>query len=415
MKILIGNKFFYVYRGAERYIEEIISLLESKGHEVIPFSMKHPKNFPNRYEQYFVENIDFDRPRSLFSLPKDIKTGLKLIYSPEARKKISQLLDDTHPDIAHLHNIYYQLTPSILPEIKKRNIPILMTLHDHKLICPNHFLFSNGEICEKCYKKRYYHAVIRKCIKGSYAASFLDALEMYVHRYSGVYEKNVDLFVTPSVFLRSKLIEWGFDGDKITHVPYIINLDAYQPSAGSGGKYFIYLGALYPEKGVDVLVRAMLEAKDAKVLILGTGEEADRLKKMAESQGSRNIVLTGYLKGQELSETIRNSAGIIIPSICYDNSPMAIFEAMGYAKPVIASRVGGIPELVDDGKTGLLFEVGNSSDLADKIMTLHRDPEMAVEMGKKGRKKAETVFSPENNYNEIMKLYKRLLSQVPDK
>jgi len=412
MKILLGNKYFYVYRGAERYLMELFSLLRARGNHVIPFSMKHEKNLPSEYAEHFVDNIDFDLPRSLRTLPRDLKMGFKLIYSPEARRKISVLLDKTRPDIAHLHNIYYQLTPSILPEIKKRGMPILMTLHDHKLICPNHFLFSKGEICEKCMHWSYYHAVIRKCIKNSYSASLLDSLEMYVHRLWRVYERHVDLFVTPSAFLRSKLIEWGMEPDSLVHLPYCLHLDDYEPHSESNEGYFIYLGALSPEKGVDVLIRAMALAPEANLLILGSGEDADRLQRLAISCGCENIRFTGYLSGKNLEKIVRNAMCIIMPSICFDNSPLAIFEAMAYGKPVIASKVGGIPELVEDGLNGALFETGNSADLAEKIKEMIRRPDMAVEMGKRGRLKVEAELDPGTHYAALIEMYDSLLAKV---
>ena len=401
-----------MYRGAERYLMELYSLLRARGDHVIPFSMKHEKNHPSEYADGFIENIDYDLPRSLRTFPRDVKTGLRLIYSPEARRKISTLIDKTSPDIAHLHNIYYQLTPSILPEIKKRGIPILMTLHDHKLICPNHFLFSKGEICEKCMHGGFYHAVARKCIKDSYTASLLDCIEMYIHRFSRVYEKHVDLFVTPSAFLRSKLIDWGMDADRLVHLPYCLHLDDYEPNPESNDGYFIYLGALSPEKGVDVLIRAMVLVPETKLLVLGSGDDENRLKRLVVSLGCENIRFTGYLDGKTLKKTVRNAMCIVMPSICYDNSPLAIFEAMAYGKPVIASRVGGIPELVMDDKTGFLFETGNSTDLAEKIREMERRPDTAVEMGKRGRRKVETELDPASHYAALSKMYTALLEKA---
>jgi glycosyltransferase involved in cell wall biosynthesis len=414
MKILQANKYLFIYRGAERYLSELIELLRERGHDVIPFTMRHERNsemgYIGGYDGYHVSSIDYEKTMKSGTLLERLRTGAKLIYSCEARKKMVRLLDDTEPDLAHIHNIYYQLTPSILPVIRSRGIPVVMTVHDYKLICPSNFLFSQGEICERCKKHRYYMAVVRKCLKSSYSASMLGAIELSVHNLLGLYRKNIDLFIAPSRFLRSKIIEWGMDGSRVVHLPYCINIADYHPNSDSHERYILYAGALSPEKGVDVLVRAMQRVDSVELRILGRGEDEARLKALARELDVRNVRFLGFMHGEELKEAVRNALCTIVPSICYDNSPLAVFESMALGKPVIASRIGGIPELVIDGRTGFLFEPGNFRELAEKIRYLIGMPETIVDMGREARARLEREYSPESHYRALMGIYRRVLS-----
>ncbi len=206
MKILFVNKFYYLKGGAERYYFDLKNLFEREGHKVIPFSMEDKKNFKSDYSKYFVSNVELEKPG--FSL-KDLKTAGRIIYSFEAKKKIEELIKKEKPEIAHINNIYHQISPSILTVLKKYKIPMVQTLHDYKLICPIYILYSKGGICERCKKYRYYHCTFRKCTKNSRGASLINTKEMYWHKFLKIYENNIDLFISPSNFLRNKILEWG--------------------------------------------------------------------------------------------------------------------------------------------------------------------------------------------------------------
>ena len=405
MNILSVNKYFFLKGGAETYYFSLNKLLQDKGYHVTAFSMKNDKNAGSPFENYFVDAIDYDE-KNIF---KKIKYASKLIYSFEAKKKIGQLIRDSRPDLAHLQNFYHQLSPSILKEIKKHNIPIVFTAHDLKLLCPNYQLLCKGEICEKCKGHHYVQCVRNKCMKNSTAASLIGMTEMYFHRMLKSYQ-NIDVIITPSAFYRSKFIEFGFSPEKIVHIPNFVDAGCYTPNYCSNG-YIAYIGRLSKEKGILTLIKAMKSLKNTDLYIIGDGPLRPELKKNIDEMGMSNIKLLGFKSGQELDSLIRNCAMTVLPSEWYENAPLSVLEAMACGKPVIGADIGGIPELVQHGKTGLIFEPGNSEQLSERLMDLCSNPQKVVEMGKKARRRVEKDFSKEEHFEKIEAIYKRLLKK----
>lgn len=382
-------------------------ILKNHGHLIVPFSMKHERNLVTQYNDFFVSNIITDNFEGL-SLKAKLKTAGRIIYSIEARKKVSNLLKTVKPDIAHIHGIYHQISPSILPAFKKNEIPTVMTLHDYKLICPNYKFYTNNQVCEKCNRTKYFQAIINKCVKGSYVASFICCVEMYIHRFFKIYEKNIDIFICPSKWLRGKMIEYGLPAAKLIYIPNFVNLDTYKPSYGSDN-YIIYFGRIAVEKGLQTLIKAMKYIKNTRLVIVGEGPVEEELRKYCEQNNIDNCDFVGYKTGTELIEMIRNSKFVILPSVIYENSPMSIFEAFASGKPVIGSNIGGIPELIDDGVNGLLFEPKNVNDLVEKIEFLLEKPKIVLRMGKNARKKVEEEYNTEIHYERIKEVYESLL------
>ena len=274
MKILQVNKFYFPKAGTERYVFELTKLLESKGHEVIPFAMKDKRNLKNYFNKYFVSNVDLSKPKIR---PSGFKNIGRIIYSQEAKRKVEDLIKKTKPDIVHIHNIYHQISPSILPVFKKYNIPVVQTLHDFKLICPSYKLFSKGTVCERCKKHKYYNAVSQKCSKDSTLYGCVLALEMYIHKMLKIYEKNVDIFICPSQFVKNKMIEWGIDNKKLIVISHFVSLSKFEPNYENQG-YILYFGRLTEEKGVDVLLKAMKDFPKLKLKIIGEGPEKKNLE-----------------------------------------------------------------------------------------------------------------------------------------
>ncbi len=407
MKILQINKFFYQKGGSERYFFELRKLLTAHGHQVMDFSMVHPKNEPSDYSQYFVSHLDFDQPRS--GLEK-IKMVGRVIYSWEAKRKLRELIKKEKPDIAHLHNISHQLSPSILSVLKKNKIPVIQTLHDYKLICPNYRLFVKGKICERCWKHKYYQTVLHRCIKNSRLRSLIASLEAYLHWFLKSYQK-VDLFIAPSAFIRDKSVEFGVLLKKIKYLPHFLNSEEYQPS-GFMANYLVYFGRLSKEKGLGTLLRAVAELnKDIYLKIIGEGLEQENIEILINKLGLKNTELLGHKIGEELKELIKNSLAVIVPSLWYENAPFSIYEAMFLAKPVIGSRLGGIPELIKDGETGWLFNAGDYKDLAQKINILTANPGLAIELGQKARREAQEKFNEEKHYQNLLKIYQELIEK----
>lgn len=409
MKVLMVDKFYFIKGGAERYYFELTKLLERHGHEVIPFAMRHPENFPSEWERYFVDNIEFNNLSALKKVFQAPRILSRVIYSYEAKAAIEELIRVTRPDIVHLHMIDHQISPSILHAIKKYGIPVVQTCHQYKLVCPNYRLYipQKNELCERCKGKYFYNAVVQRCHKNSLAASLLVSIESYIHRWIGVYDL-VDKFHVPSKFLGRKLIAAGISPERIWHQFYTIELADY-PYSPEMSDYFVYYGRLAEEKGIATLLKAMTKAPQAYLKIVGEGPQAPALKNLANALGLSNVEFCGKLDGTSLIETVGKSRFVAVPSEWHDNSPLVIYESFSMGKPVVASNLGGMPELIEHGKDGFVFEAGNVDELAKHISTLWDSKPLCSELGRNARKKAEEWFDPEKHYVNLMELYNALL------
>lgn len=407
MKILFVNKFYHESGGPERVMFQEKSYLEKLNWEVIPFSMKHPLNVGISYSRYFVSNANYNGSNSLLN---KTKMALNIFYSREAKKKMELLLNEEKPDIAHLHNIYHQISPSILPVLKKNNIPVVMTLHDFKLVCPNYTFLRDGKPCEYCYGKHFYKAIIHRCVKNSYWASLVCALEMYFHRFFRIYKEFVDVFIVLSEFSKEKMIQYGIPPEKLVLLPNYVDL----PSNGSQknlGKYVLFSGRLSEKNGIFTLIRAMEKTKEIPLVVAGEGELLSDLKGYVKEKQLNNVTFMGFLNGEKLKQTIGNSLFTVFPAICYHNCPMSILESFAFGKPVVGSNLGSIPELIEDGVDGLLFESKDVEDLTEKIGYLYRHPLLAQKMGISARKKIEEKYSKEEYYEKLLGLYDTLVKK----
>ncbi|MFA5410655.1 MAG: glycosyltransferase family 4 protein [Candidatus Omnitrophota bacterium] len=403
MKILLVNKFFYLKGGAEFVFFETAKLLKNKGHQIMFFSMDHPRNLKSEYGKYFVSNIDYGRK----GIKNIIFSSLRLLYSMQAKRRIEELISIEKPDIAHLHNIYHQISPSILHALKKYNIPIVMTIHDFKLVCASYLLFTGGHICEACRGGRYYQCFLKKCVKDSPVKSLLNTMEMYWHhKMLHIYDL-VDIFISPSRFHKDKIREMGFKG-KIIYLSNFINLKEYTPSYSSQEKSVVYLGRLSREKGLGVLLEAM-KGIGAKLKIIGDGPLKKILFEKTRLENQKNVEFLGYKTLEELKKEIEKAMFLILPSECYENNPLSIMQAFALGKPVIASRNGGVPELVRDNETGLTFLPGDVGDLRAKILQLLKDRAGQERMGREARRMIEENCSSEVHYKKLLGIYNSVL------
>ena len=401
MKVLFANKYFYTKGGSEYNFFELARLLKDNGHKVIFFSMKHPKNIYSEYNEYFVSNVDYESCR----IRDMMKVASRLLYSLEARQKIERLIKDEKPDIAHLHNIHHQISPSILHSFRKYRIPVVLTLHDYKMVCASYSMMANGEKCDACENGSYYHCLIKGCVKGSRLKSLLSTVEMYLHHEVLHIYDLVDAFIAPSIFLKSKLEEMGFKG-KIVHLPYLLRAEHYKAQYEWQEDSVVYFGRLTKEKGLFNLIEAFKNIKDLTLKILGDGPLKSDLLKKIEEEGIKNIVLLGYKEGQELRDEITKSMFVILPSEWYENYPFSVIEGFAMGKPAVASRIGGIPELVKDGITGFTFEPGNPDDLCEKIEHLRSSADKIIYMGKSARAFVEEELNARKHYGRLTEIYK---------
>lgn len=410
MKVLMIHKFYYIEGGAERYFFNLAQLLERQGVEVIPFAMSHPRNLATPYASHFVDYFEPDKELARLGLLNGLKAASRVIYNRQARGNIEKLIDQTRPDLAHVHGVYHHLSPSVLFSLKKKNLPVLFTLHEYKILCPAYlFLDGQGQVCELCSGKHFWHPIAKKCFRNSLPASLLVSTESYFHRFLNTYRNCVDLYLSPSKFLRDKMIQYGYPERQVEWLPYSIPIDLYTPNY-SHQDYCIYVGRLSHEKGIQQLVQAMKLLPQLKLKVAGTGRLEEPLKKFVEQEGLQNIEFLGYQQGENLRQYVQNAMFVVVPSVVYDNSPLTIYEAFALGKPVVGAAIGGIPELIDPGQDGFLFQANDTTSLVE---TIHRMLECRAEfsrMGQSGRQKALALFGPEAHMKRINAIYQRFLS-----
>ena len=286
-----------------------------------------------------------------------------------------------------------------------------MTLHDYKLMCPSYLFINKGKVCEACKGNRYYMAILKRCHKSSYAASAIVALESYFCMRLLKYRKNIKTFLSPSRFLKNKMIEYGWPESQIQYLPNFISTSDLV-SQSLSGKYFLCLGRLSVEKGIATLINAYrrIQDKDVGLLIAGEGPLRSELERIAGQDSS--IKFTGFLSGVQLLGITRNALAVVVPSLCYENAPISVLEAMAYGKPVIGARIGGIPEMIYDGINGFLFKPGDETDLRNVLSkTISLSDEQLEHMGRMGREKTAGEYSPEKHYQQLMSVYLSSMSR----
>lgn len=401
MRILQVNKFYYPRGGADKYFLSLSRALESAGHEVAVFAMQHPKNLPSPWSRYFVSRLSFNEG----GLKDKLRSPGRVLYSLEAKRKFAALLTEFKPEIIHLHNIYHQLSPSILDVARKRHIPVVFHCHDYKLICPNYQLFVNGAICERCKQHKYYNCLTHRCLNKSLARSLLAAAEAYLHNsVLKTYQKSLTSLIAPSEFMKEKLVAFGWPAEKITVIynpydPEFFNgLDAAEQEAD----YLLYFGRLSAEKGIETLITASQKTQQA-VKIAGLGPEEEKLKKLASSLKAP-VEFLGFKSGSNLKALLKEAKAVVIPSIWPENMPLSLLESLSLGKIVIASRVGGLPEVIRDKENGFLFTAGDSHDLAAKISSLANADLDAIKRA--GRITAQN-FSPDKNLCAVLNAYQK--------
>ncbi|RDU24786.1 glycosyltransferase family 4 protein [Anaerosacchariphilus polymeriproducens] len=405
MKVLNINKFFYIKGGAETYYFELNHMLEKHGHQVMHFSMKHENNVSSAYNEYFINNIDYYKQTRFF---QKVKNAGKIVYSIEAAKKLEQLIKKEKPDIAHLQNFHHQLSGSILRVLKKYGIPVVYTAHDLKLICGNYKMLAHNEICEACKGGKHIQCYKRKCVKDSRAGSLVNTIEMYLADWMKMNEC-IDKIITPSRFYLDKMVEFGIAKEKVEYIPNFINASKFEPKF-MPGEYFVYFGRLAEEKGLYTLLEAMEKVEKTMLYIIGTGPIEENVTKMLQNKGlNSKVKMLGYKSGKELTSILENSISNILPSEWYENGPYSVLEMMCMGKPTIAANIGGLPDMVVNEKTGLLFEFKNADDLAYKIQRLSDDKEEAIRMGKNARALVEKVHSEEAYYTKLIQVYEQVM------
>lgn len=402
-KLLNLNTYHYRRGGADAVYFDHIELFEGIGWQTAAMAMSHPKNEPSPWDQYFVDELEFG---SEYGVLQKISMAGKIIYSLEAKNKVEKLIDDWQPDVAHAHNLYHHISPSVLTVLKKKNIPTVLTAHDFKLACPAYKMFNNSGICERCKGGNLSHVILNRCVRDSLMISSLVAVESTIHRLFGLYKNSLDKIVVPSRFLFNKLVEWGWAEEKLAYIANFVHIEQYQPNY-QPGDYFVFFGRLAKEKGVDRLLMAGAKA-GVKLKILGTGPLEQELKDFAGLE-QVDVEFLGYRSGDELKTIIAESRAVVLPAQWYENAPISIMEAFALGKIVIGSNLGGIPEMIEDSHTGYLFDHDDEQQLVSVLSRVSQMPDsQLISMGKTAREHVSQHFTSANYLAKMLALYQQL-------
>ena len=409
MRILYCNKYNFRFSGTETYLFDLMDLMRSRGHEVALFSMADPRGDPTPYDEYLVPAVDFKAAGT--SLFTKVKHAAHILHSWDARRRLRKMIADFRPDIAHVRNIYHHLSPSILWELKAQAIPVVYHLNDFKLICPSYNMVSHGKICERCHGGRFWHVVSEACYHGGRAPALVLAAEAYAHKWMRTYQQCVDRFVVPSRFMKDKLIENHWDENKIQVVPHFQRLPARIPPSIAAEMPILYFGRLSREKGIDDLLRAIQHLPQTHLIVAGDGPQRLELKSLSRALRLHNVEFVGQLSRPALDEAISESCLTVFPSRAYEAMGKSILESYAWKRPVIASDLGSRREVVQPGKTGLLFSPGDVTQMAQAIDFLVCNPEIAGEMGAAGHELLRQQHSPEDHYSRMLSIYEQLASR----
>jgi glycosyltransferase involved in cell wall biosynthesis len=420
MKVLLVNWSWYPTGGDWTYVSNVKTLYEKNGYDTIPFSTANEKNNETPYSEYFIDAPDY----KLLNKKRNIMNGMiavkNSIVSSQALKKIDQILKEHDIKIAHLHNIHHYITPAIIWRLKKANVKIIWTLHDYQIICPQSLFISHGKICERCINGRFYQCTLHKCKRNSRPISMLASAEAYFYHKTGTYKK-VDAFLCPSRFIKKKFNQFGFEDSKlhVTNLCYDISLvdnfinDYNQrlrnEKSNDSKPYLLYVGRVEDVKGIRTLIQA-IKGMPFHLKIAGTGDASERFKEFVQKGNYRNVQFLGFQPKHSIFDLILNSMFVVCPSEWYENFPFSIIESFLFSKPVVASDIGGIPELVINGETGYLFEPGNVEDLRDKLLKLRNDEDLVKEMGVKARKHVCDIVNFETHWEGLQSIINNIIS-----
>lgn len=409
MKILLIDVYNYNKGGAETVCFNTGKMLEEHGHEVIYFTLKWNNNNPSPYSKYFPESKE-----TRTGIFKQVKNVINYFYHFEAAKKIEQLIQDEKPDLAHIHLLWGQITPSIFPVLKKHNIPILFTVHDYRIVCPAYtFRNGKGNICEECQGKHFYKCFTNTCTKGNKIMSAVMAAEQYFRNYFFNPANYIDGFIYVSNFARSiqeKYMPTLKNKPNITLYNFSTSI-VNTPKKVEDDKYFLFFGRLSYEKGVFTLLEAFKGLPQCKLKIVGTGPLEKELKQFKDKYQLNNIEFLGYKRGKELEDLVSNAYFVIVPSEWYENNPMTIIEAYSVGTPVIGARIGGIPEIIIDTKTGFQFTSGDINDLRTSIENANNiSYEQYSEFSRQAIEFAKQNMSPKSYYPRLVQFYQRFIA-----
>jgi glycosyltransferase involved in cell wall biosynthesis len=393
MKVLFVHNFYQQFGGEDSAAIAERNLLESHGDEVLCFTRHN-----DEIKSYSLWDKAAFIPRTM--------------YSHRTERELKQAVEDFAPSVAFVHNVYPLISPSLYHTLHALRVPIVQVVHDFRPFCPNGWFYIDGEICERCKFGNYLHAVKHRCYKDSYILSALYSASLAGNRMAGMTDK-VAAYVCLTNFYRQKMLEVGLPEKKLFIRPNFIDPAAFAPDRSSpgAGEYALYLGRLSSEKGPLTVLRAFEKLPDVPLKIVGTGPLEAEMKQYIRDKNLVNVEMVGFKSGADKWQMIKNALFAIIPSECYENFPMVSLEYFSGGKPIIASNLGGLPHIVEEGKTGMLYRPGDVDHLVEKIRCMLACPAQIAEMGKRGRELAETRYGPKESYSSLMNIFAQVRCQ----
>jgi glycosyltransferase involved in cell wall biosynthesis len=378
MRVLLVHNYYQQPGGEDQVFAAEAILQKAHGHRVIC---------------YTVHN-DCVKDMSSFSL-----VGAT-VWNRAIARELRQLIRRERPHVIHFHNTFPLISPAAYYVARDEGVPMVQTLHNYRFLCPNALFFRSGHICEDCVGKILsWPGIFKACYRNSRAQTAVVATMVAVHRWLKTWQKQVDMYIALTEFARRKFIEWGIPSYKIVVKP---NFTHPEPRPKNiAGNYVIFIGRLSPEKGLWTLFEAWRNLKDIPLKLIGDGLLLDKTMKLSPE----SVEVLGKKSYSDVLSFLSSALFLVLPAECYEGFPMVIAEAMAYGVPVVASHLGAMAEIVDDGRTGLLFEAGNAEDLASKVRWLFENPEKAEEMGRNARAEYEKKYTPELNYKMLLRIY----------
>jgi len=371
-------------------------ILEDHGHETAFFSMQYPENISSEYDSFFPEEVSF----SGGGISGKVSAVKRLLGRGEVASKFTALLDDFCPDVVHLHNVHSYLSPIVAEIAKSRGVRVVWTLHDYKLICPTYSFLREGKVCELCLTQPT-AVVTTKCMKRSLSASLIAYMEAIVWNRERLI-RNTDVFICPSHFMAEKMKQGGFPPSKIEVLPNFVSMEQTGDTPVHREKAYCYIGRLSEEKGVRMLLE-VASRLPYKLYVAGTGPLISDLERYFQQE---NIVYLGQLSKNQVYDLLQKVSFLVVPSIWYENNPLSVIESLCLGTPVLGAAIGGIPELIEEGKTGLLFQASNADDLKEKISSFFSQIEKKRDFqSSEIACDAQDRFSEAGYYQKLMAIY----------
>lgn len=397
MRILHINKFLYLRGGAERYMFDWAEGARARGHDVFFFGTAHPANVVRDHECFYPPYVEFAGPRVRW------RDAVNAIWSRRVGEALASFISYVKPDVAHLHNIGYHLTPAVVAVLARARVPSVMSLHDYNLLCPNHYFYSRREVCTRCVDGNYLACVTRKCVKGRLGPSVVGYLAHFVARRSAVYRR-VGRFIVFTRWLEGLMVRAGWESGRVTYMRPALNIPAIP--ARPKEDYFLYAGRLAPEKGVDTLITAAGRAGSAvRVKVAGDGPMADMLRRQAGRETPGNVTFLGRLTEEDLYPIIASARALVVPSTWPENVPATILNALAAGTAVVGTALGGIPEMVADGAEGVLFPAGDGVKLSEILTRLAEDDDIVVRLGEAARARFVRDFNFHVFMTQLLNIY----------